>query len=104
MSFVLPEFHAPDFTLDQFLKMPNVKTVEVVKEGVAPELYHAMSIYPEYFKIDGNWILPNESRMDCVAVIRRADFVEIIEFRNLEVGDLVAVGRTEDGSDGIFYV
>lgn len=99
--FQLPKYIAPDFTKEIFVNAPNAKLVEVVKEGVAPDNYHAMSIYPEYFKIDGQWFLPNESRMDCVAVFRDT-FIDVVEFRNLKVGDKVIVGRTEDGSEGIY--
>lgn len=102
MSFHLPKYVAPDFTKDKFVLAPNVLLKEVSKEGVSPDYYHAMSIYPEYFKIQGQWILATESRMDCVAVIREDNTIEITEFRNLKVGDQVALGRTEDGSEGIY--
>ena len=39
--------------------------------------------------------------MDCVAVLRRGQ-VEVVEFRRLKKGDLVAIGRSEDGRDGIY--
>ena len=39
--------------------------------------------------------------MDCVAVCRDGA-VSIVEFRNVKEGDPVAVGRTEDGSQGIY--
>ncbi|NLD17291.1 MAG: hypothetical protein GX666_06900, partial [Tissierellia bacterium] len=75
---------------------------EVVEiEGVAPNNYHAMSIYPEYFKVDGKWLGVSESRMDTVPVIRDG-FIEVLEFRNLKIGDKVIVGRTEDGSERIY--
>lgn len=102
MSFVMPKYTAPNFEEERFIGMPNVTLIEVTKDGVAPEDYHAMSIYPEYFKIEGHWVLPKESRMDCVAVVRDPWSIDIVEFRNLKVGDLVAIGRTEDGSKGIY--
>ncbi|GHV37777.1 hypothetical protein FACS1894187_15430 [Synergistales bacterium] len=105
MGFTLPEYHAPSFE-EPFLKAaPNLKTASVETDGVAPSGYHAMSIFPEYFKIDGSWILPEESRMDCVAVLRERGeepWVDIVEFRRLKRGDNVVLGRTEDGSDGIY--
>ncbi len=102
MSFVMPRYTAPNFEEERFALMPNVTLIDVVTEGVAPENYHAMSIYPEYFKIDGKWLLPKESRMDCVAVARIDGTIDIVEFRNLKVCDQVAIGRSEDGSEGIF--
>ncbi|MCC5909174.1 MAG: hypothetical protein JJT76_01885 [Clostridiaceae bacterium] len=102
MSFELPKFRPPDFTQDFFVNAPDCKIEEVVKEGVAPRNYHALSIYPEYFKIKGKWVIANESRMDTVAVVTPDDGIDILEFRNLKVGDKVVVGRTEDGSEGIY--
>lgn len=84
-----------------FLKAPDAVLREVETDGVAPENYHATTIFPEYFKIKGKWILAEESRMDCVAVYKKGK-IEVIEFRNLKKGDLVVVGRTEDASEGIF--
>ena len=60
-----------------------------------------MSIFPEYFKVGERWLLPGESRMDCVAVPRE-DRIDIVEFRRLRAGEPVIVGRTEDGSEGIY--
>ena len=102
MSFKLLEFTPPDFTQDILVNAPNCKTEEVIKDGVAHKNYHALSIYPEYFKIKGKWVIANESRMDGVAVITPDDDINIVEFRNLKVGDKVVVGRTEDGSEGIY--
>ena len=62
--------------------------------------FHAMSIFPEYFKIAGQWHLARESRMDCVAVWDRGR-IDVREFRRLRQGELVAVGRTEQGEEGI---
>lgn len=102
MSFQLPKFTPPDFTQDFFVNAPDCKTEEVIKEGVAPRDYHALSIYPEYFKIKGKWVIANESRMDTVAIVTPDDGIDTVEFRNLKVGDKVVVGRTEDGSEGIY--
>lgn len=102
MAFQLPVYKAPDFNQQQFIDAPNVNVATVVKDGVAPEGYHAMSMYPEYFKIEDKWVLPAQSRMDCVAVIRSSEEIDIVEFRNLKEGDVVALGRTEDGSEGIY--
>lgn len=102
MSFELPKYKNPNFNEEPFISAPDVTTIEVQKEGVAPENYHGTSIYPEYFKIDGNWVLAKESRMDCVVVVRNNEEVDIKEFRNLKVGDKVVIGRTEDASEGIY--
>lgn len=101
MSFEMPTYTAPDFSLPALKDAPNVHWVSAPAHGVAPDNYHATTIFPEYFKANGSWLLAKESRMDCVAVLSRG-VIEVKEFRRLKKGDLVAVGRSEDGSDGIF--
>ena len=102
MNFQLPKFKEPDFYQEPFLSAPDAQIIVVENEGVAPEYYHALSIYPEYFKINGEWILASESRMDAVPVLRPDGTIHVVEFRNLKVGDKVIVGRTEDGHEGIY--
>ena len=97
----LRRYMAPDFTQEMFLSAPDAVFIAVEKDGVAPENFHAMSIYPEYFKVDGQWLLAEESRMDCVAVLEEGRII-VREFRLLKKGDLVAVGRTERCEDGIY--
>lgn len=99
--FRLNKFIKPDFNNEIFKNAPNATYEEVEIDGVAPENYHAMSIYPEYFKVEDKWIGVSESRMDTVPVIRE-DKIEVLEFRNLKVGDKVILGRTEDCSEGIY--
>ncbi|QXM05412.1 hypothetical protein [Crassaminicella indica] len=100
--FKIPKYKHPDFNKELFLAAPDVKIKRVIKDGVAPNNYHVTSMYPEYFKVNGRWILATESRMDCVPVIIDDETIEMKEFRNLKVGDQVIIGRTEDGSEGIY--
>ncbi|GAB1487281.1 hypothetical protein MASR2M79_23370 [Aminivibrio sp.] len=102
MAFELSCYRHPDFQGEPFSSAPDAATGDVVFPGVAPEEYHAMSIFPEYFKIGGTWRLAEESRMDCVAVVQEDGNLRIVEFRNLKVGDKVVVGRKDDGTEGIF--
>lgn len=101
MSFKLQEYIAPDFTKDIFRDAPQAKTVPAPMDGVAPEHYHAMSIFPEYFKVGEEWLLAKESRMDCVPVLEDGE-IRVREFRNLKKGDLVICGRTERCEEGIY--
>ncbi|BFR47315.1 amidinotransferase [Nitratidesulfovibrio sp. HK-II] len=72
-------------------------------DGVAPDNYHATSIYPEFVQVEpGRWVLLAESRMDCVIRKNPEGTLEVVEFRRLKKGDLVAVGRGENGEDGIY--
>ena len=68
---------------------------------MAPDNFHALSIFPEYFKVDGEWYLAEDSRMDAVPVFKN-NRIEAIEARRLEKGDLVVTGKTEDLEEGIF--
>lgn len=99
--FELRKYCSPDFSEARFQNAPNVVLEPAPMDGVAPMTYHAMSIFPEYFKIDGQWLLAEESRMDCVAVYENGKIV-VREFRLLKQGDLVVTGRTEQCQDGIY--
>lgn len=102
-KFKMPEYFPPDF--EKLKDAPNAKLIEVKKDGLSPFGYHALSVFPEYFKVNGKWVLALESRMDTVAVVddtKGREKVSVVEFRNLKKGDKVVVGRSEDGSEGIF--
>jgi lysine-ketoglutarate reductase/saccharopine dehydrogenase-like protein (TIGR00300 family) len=102
MAFSLPTYTAPDFSQRPLRDCPVVIFGKVRKAGVAPKNYHATSIYPEYFHFgDGHWQLLKESRMDCVVVLEKDGTLAAKEFRHLRRGDLVALGRRENGEDGI---
>ena len=103
-KFEMPKFFPKEFD-EKFDKFPNAKLVEVEEDGISPEGYHALSVFPEYFKINDKWVLALQSRMDTVAVAidePGKERVDIVEFRNLKKGDKVVVGRKEDGSEGIY--
>jgi Uncharacterized conserved protein len=101
MSFELRKFIPPDFSNELFQNAPDAVLQEAPKAAVAPENYHAMSIFPEYFKINGSWLMAKESRMDCVPVFEHGD-IQVKEFRLLRKGDLVVTGRTENCEEGIY--
>ena len=99
--FKLKEYIEPDFSKEIFENAPDATLKKVEKDTVAPDDYHALSIYPEYFKVDGKWLFAEESRMDCVPVYEDGK-IFVREFRHLKVGDLVVCGRSEDASEGIY--
>ncbi|HJA20429.1 MAG TPA: hypothetical protein H9959_11145 [Candidatus Mediterraneibacter ornithocaccae] len=100
--FCLPEYREPDFTEKRFTDAPDAAWEKVTIKGVAPENYHSTSMYPEYFKINGKWTLAEESRMDSSVVLCDDGHLKVVENRNLEIGDKVILGRTENGQDGIY--
>lgn len=97
--FVLPAYHAPDFAR---ITGHDAVWRPAPRDGVAPDHYHALSIYPEYFRVKGEWVLCGESRMDCVPVLEPDGRISAREFRTLREGEAVFTGRTEDGSEGIY--
>lgn len=101
MLFQLAPYVHPDFAALNLLDAPDAALGRVEKDFVAPDNYHATTIFPTYFKVNGKWHLAEESRMDCIAVWD-GEKVIVKEFRHLKVGDLVFTGREEDGSRGIF--
>lgn len=101
MEFKLKQYCPPDFTQERFVNAPNATIKEAPMDAVAPDGYHALSIYPEYFKINGQWLFAKESRMDCVPVYENGEVI-IREFRLLKKGDLVICGRTENCEEGIY--
>lgn len=101
--FSLPPYTPPDFSRKMFSEAPTVTFNPVTKRGVAPENYHATSVFPEYFQVrKGEWSLLIESRMDCVVVLMEKGTLAVTEFRHLRENDLVACGRRDNGEDGIF--
>ena len=100
MTFAPTPYTPPDFSAPHLTAAPDATLVPAPKDFVAPEGYHAMSIYPEYLKLNGQWMLARDSRMDCVAVVED-DEVHVREFRHIRAGDLIACGRTENGEEGI---
>ena len=100
--FHLPEYREPDFTQERFVNAPDAAWERVTIKGVAPENYHSTSMYPEYIKIDGKWLLAKESRMDSSVVIGNDGELKVVENRNLEIGDKVILGRSENAEEGIY--
>ena len=102
MAFTMPRYIDPDFSLDKFIQSPDCSYAVAEADGVAPENFHSTSMFPEYFKIDGKWLLAEESRMDSCVVIGDNGKLSVIESRNLKKGDKVILGRTEKCEEGIY--
>ena len=102
MSFEMPKYFHPNFEEEKFVNAPDA-VIEIVEiDGVAPRNYHSTSMYPEYFKINGEWKLAKESRMDSCVVLCDDGNLAVVEARNLKKGDQVILGRTEKCEDGIY--
>ncbi len=101
MAFKLQKYIEPDFSGEKFVNAPECRMGACPRDMAAPDGYHATSIFPEYFKINGEWILAEETRMDCLPVYENGR-IFVREFRNLRQGDKVVLGRTENCEDGIY--
>ncbi len=101
MAFELKKYHHPDFTEQMFVDSPNCRLEEAPADGVVPFDFHALSIFPEYFKVNGEWIMCEESRMDTVPVLVDGK-MESMEARRVKKGQLVVCGRTEKCEEGIY--
>lgn len=103
MPFTLPAYHPPDFGAPPLRDAATVIFTPVVQAGIAPENYHATTIFPEYFQLEkGRWVLLKNSRMDGVVVRAPEGSLLVKEFHHLEVGEQVALGRGENGEEGIY--
>jgi len=107
VPFCLPPFRKPDFTAAPLANAPHACFELAPADGVVPEGFHATSNHPEYFHLPSGWHLPRESRMDCVVVLEAnqegsGPRLEVVEPRRVLKGQRIAVGRSDDGQDGIY--
>ena len=101
MAFELRKYKQPDFTEERFAGSPDCRLEAAPADGVAPLDFHALSIYPEYFKVDGIWRMCEQARMDTVPVWD-GERILSVEARRLKKGELVVCGRTEACEEGIY--
>ena len=94
-------FKAPDFNDEKFSSATDVKFEEVKKDGIVPTGFYLTTHMPTYYRVDGEWLLPKHSSLNCVAVFDGSEVI-ITEIRDVKVGDKVVMGRSIDGSEGIF--
>ncbi len=94
-------YSPPDFKSPLLANARAARFLPTPCDGVAPESFHATSNHPEYVLLEtGVWQLAPKSRMDAVLVLQNNQ-LQVVEPRRLKKGDLVAVGRTENGEEGI---
>lgn len=99
---IVPAYTSPDFTAPHLISAPVVTTEPAPLDGVVPRNFHGTSNHPEYLHVGGGrWLLAPESRMDAVMVLKD-ETVDVVEARRVCKGDLVVVGRTENGEEGIY--
>ena len=92
----------PDFTSLRFASAPDARFVPAPADGVLPEDFFSTTNLPTYVRVRGEWTLPREPRMDSALVLDREGTLWVREMRRVRAGELVAVGKKEDGSEGIY--
>jgi len=99
---VIPSYRPPDFKSELLKSAPIVKTEPAPDHGVVPAKFHGTSNHPEYLHLgNGRWLLAPESRMDAVLVLN-GEKIDVTEARRVRKGEMVVVGRTENGEEGIY--
>lgn len=95
-------YRPPDFNAPGLKAAPAARVVACEADGVLPDDFFATTNLPSYVKgEDGRWLMPREPRMDGCLVRDRYGTWWVREGRRVKRGDLVVVGRAEDGSEGV---
>ncbi|HUQ83557.1 MAG TPA: hypothetical protein VM076_20565 [Gemmatimonadaceae bacterium] len=92
----------PDFSASRFSSAPDARFVPAPADGVLPEDFFSTTNLPTYVRVGGQWKLPREPRMDAALMLDRDGVLWVREMRRVRAGDLIAVGKKEDGTQGIF--
>ena len=95
-----PSQPSPDFSQPPFAGAPEATFEPAPKDGVLPEGFFSTSNLPTYVRAGSAWLMPTRPRMDGV-IVRRGSALETVEPRLVRVGEPVAMGLAEDGTQGI---
>jgi lysine-ketoglutarate reductase/saccharopine dehydrogenase-like protein (TIGR00300 family) len=92
----------PDFSTADLSGAPDATFVAAPSDGVLPEGFFSTTNLPTWVKVGGEWRMPREPRMDAALVLDDSGGLWVREGRRVRVGQKVAVGKAEDGSEGIY--
>jgi lysine-ketoglutarate reductase/saccharopine dehydrogenase-like protein (TIGR00300 family) len=95
-------FSHPDFSAPRLAQAPDARFVPAPADGVLPEGFFSTTNLPTYVRIEGEWRMPREPRMDAALVRDESGELWVREPRRVRAGEPVAMGYAEDGSEGIF--
>ena len=98
----MSSYSHPDFGAAALVAAPDARFVPAPADGVLPEDFFSTTNLPTYVRVDGEWRMPREPRMDSALVLDADGVLWIREGRRVRKGDRVAVGSAEDGSEGIY--
>ena len=92
----------PDFTSESLKNAPDAAFAAAPADGVLPEGFFSTTNLPTWAKIRGDWVMPRQPRMDAALVLDSDGILWIREGRRVLAGEMVAVGKAENGSEGIY--
>lgn len=95
-------YRRPDFSQPRLQAAPDARWEAAPADGVLPEGFFSTTNLPTYLKIDGEWKLPRDPRMDSAVVLDEDRVPRVLEGRYVRAGQAVAMGFAEDGSEGVF--
>jgi lysine-ketoglutarate reductase/saccharopine dehydrogenase-like protein (TIGR00300 family) len=92
----------PDLTTEKLTSAPNASFAEAPADGVLPDNFFSTTNLPTWVKVGGEWRMPREPRMDSALVLDKDGALWVREGRRVRRGDRVAIGKSENGSEGIY--
>ena len=92
----------PDFAAPALADAPDATFVAAPADGVLPEGFFSTTNLPTWAKVKGAWTMPREPRMDAALLLDRDGVLWIREGRRIRRGEMIAVGKAEDGTEGIY--
>ncbi len=94
-------YQLPKFDQPPLAGAPEARFAPAPSDGVLPDNFFSTTNLPTYVKTDGVWRRPRLPRMDCVVIREASGDLVSTEPRKVTRGTPVALGGTEDGSEGI---
>lgn len=95
-------YRHPDLQQPRFQGFPDARWEKAPLDGVLPEGFFSTTNLPTYVKVNGEWKLPRDPRMDSALVLDPDGVPRVLEGRYVRGGTPVAMGLAEDGSAGIY--
>jgi lysine-ketoglutarate reductase/saccharopine dehydrogenase-like protein (TIGR00300 family) len=95
------QYRPPNFAAPPLSGASDARFTPAPADGVLPDGFFSTTNLPTYVKLPAGWRRPRLPRMDCV-IVRNGDDLVTTEPRRVQRGDKVAMGSTEDGSEGIY--
>jgi lysine-ketoglutarate reductase/saccharopine dehydrogenase-like protein (TIGR00300 family) len=98
----MSSYRRPNLDQPRFRRAPDARFVPAPGDGVLPEGFFSTTNLPTYVKVDGEWKLPRDPRMDSSILLDPDGVPRVLEARYVRAGEPVAIGLAEDGSEGIY--